>query len=82
MDVGHEVAKREVVFPLPDGTKVRADERYFLVRVRDRRIDVTGLEAPEARHITRYRWWSVDQLAATMETVYPEEIVKLVRELL
>ncbi len=32
--------------------------------------------------MTEHRWWTLDDLAATSETVFPEEFVTLLRRLI
>lgn len=79
-DVGEEVARRDVVFEMPSGDRVRADERYFLVRVSDNRVDKSGQGAAEAQYMRAHRWWSLEELRETSEVVFPEKLTSLLKE--
>jgi 8-oxo-dGTP pyrophosphatase MutT (NUDIX family) len=80
-DVGEEVAQRDVVFVMPDGTEVFADERYFAVRVESQAVDRRGHSALEARVMKAHRWWSPDELRDTGETVFPEYLAEMIERL-
>jgi ADP-ribose pyrophosphatase YjhB (NUDIX family) len=56
---------------------VRADERYFLVRVPAHEVDTSNMEDFERGFHRGYRWWSADELAATDELVFPELLAEL-----
>lgn len=79
-DVGEEVAQRDAVFEMPSGDRVRADERYFLVRVDDRPVDESGQGEAEARYMRAYKWWSLEDLRKTSEVVFPEKLASLLSE--
>ena len=79
-DIGAEVGRRELVLQLPDGEHVIADERFFLVALeyapslsRDR------WTALEAEVMAEHKWWSHDELAHTSATVWPENLVTMVK---
>ncbi len=76
-DVGEEIAQRDVVFAMPDGEEVFADERYFLVRVADDRIDRSGQEELEAKAIRQHKGWSLAELRETPVTVFPENLAEM-----
>lgn len=44
---------------------------FFLHRVHGHEIDTSGMEDLEAGQHAGHRWWSVDELRSTDETVYP-----------
>lgn len=79
-EIGEEVAQRDVVFRAPEGDEVFADERYFWVRAADDVIDQAGQEPLEAKFMTAHRWWSLAELQETLETVYPENLIQLVKQ--
>ncbi len=81
-DVGKEVSRREVTFQLPDGEHVVAEERYFVIRVRDVDIRRDGWSPLEVEVMTEHRWWSIDQLESTTETVWPEDLASILRSAL
>ena len=61
--------------------EVFADERYFLVRVTGDDIDLAGQEAFEREVMKDHRWWSVGELRATEEVVFPEDLADMVAQL-
>ena len=79
-EIGKEIAQRRTVFRTPSGEQVSADERYFLVRVAGNTINAEGQEPLEAEFMKEHRWWPVTELQGTQETVYPEDIVQIVRQ--
>jgi len=77
--VGSEAARREFVLQLPDGEHVMADERFFLVKSQDACLSRNGLTAQEAEIMADHRWWSEDELAQTSATVWPENLLEMLR---
>jgi 8-oxo-dGTP pyrophosphatase MutT (NUDIX family) len=77
-DIGPEVGQREFVLQLPDGERVMADERYFLVRSEDTSLSSDGWTALEVEVMVDHRWWSRDELAQTSDTVWPENLLAII----
>ena len=75
--VGQEVAEREFVFQMHDGEYVMAEERFFLVRVADQSLSRDHRTPLEIEVMTDHRWWSVEELTSTRETVFPETLVTI-----
>ena len=75
--IGGQVLQRTATFPMPDGECVEADERYFLVRAADDHVDERGQGPLERHYMKNYRWWSLEDLAATSETVFPDGLAAL-----
>lgn len=69
------VAQRRFVMQMPDGEHVLAKERYFVVRTANTDIQDSLWTAGEKQVISEYKWWSIDELKATTDTVWPEELV-------
>ena len=82
LDPGPEIGQRTARFRSPDGVPLEADERYFLVHVPSSKVDWSSLEAFEAKFMKTHRWWSLDELAATNEIIYPEQIIVRIRSAL
>jgi len=76
---GPEIARREFVMRVPSGENVAADERYFVVRTGDRSLSRDGWSALEREVMVEHRWWSRDELAGTTETVWPKDILEMLR---
>ncbi len=80
--IGQPVARREFTMRLADGEDVIADERLFLVRVPASapRLSRAGWTPLERDVMRAHRWWSRDALAATRETVFPEDLPRLLAD--
>jgi 8-oxo-dGTP diphosphatase len=77
-DIGPEVGRSEFVLQLPDGERVMADERFFLVRPEDASsLSREKWTAQEAEIMTEHKWWSQDELARTSATVWPENLLAM-----
>lgn len=73
-DPGPEMLRRDVEFVTIEGVAVSADERYFLVRAEASEIDTAGHTPLEQRVMTRWRWFTRDELAAHDEPYFPEDL--------
>jgi ADP-ribose pyrophosphatase YjhB (NUDIX family) len=76
-DLGPVVHRRIAEFEF-QGRAITSEEHYFVARVErfDPRTDQwTELERAT---IEAFRWWTVPELWATTETVYPEDMARLV----
>jgi 8-oxo-dGTP pyrophosphatase MutT (NUDIX family) len=73
-DPGPEVGQRIVTFALPDGEMVRADERFYLVRVNVPLISTERWTDVEREMMGAYYWWSADELLSTTEQVWPDDL--------
>ena len=80
-DVGPPLFERRIEF---DFERVRYDqtEHYFCVRTERFTVDDAGWLDHEQRSMFEHRWWSVAELAATGDTIYPENLVERLTELL
>jgi 8-oxo-dGTP pyrophosphatase MutT (NUDIX family) len=76
-DVGRQIARRQFELQLPDGERVSADERYFAVRTPETAISREGWTEVEKGLMTCHRWWSLDDLSRTTETVFPEDLIEM-----
>ena len=74
--LGPVVHERVTVFPF-DGVTYRQTEDYFLVRVDAHDVDTERFSPLEMVAVLEHRWWSLDELRTTTETVYPEELLDL-----
>jgi hypothetical protein len=63
------------------GRIVNQRERLFLARTAERRRAITGVEAMHASDgIAAWRWWSLDELDATGEVIWPTALAALIRQ--
>ena len=75
--VGQHVAELEFAFQLQDGEYVTAEERFFVIRVTDQSISRDHWTPVEVELMADHRWWSVEELTSTSETVFPETLVAI-----
>ena len=61
------------------GTHYHQHEVYFVARVEPFALAPGARTALEVRALTDARWWSLEELEATAETVYPENLTDLLR---
>jgi 8-oxo-dGTP diphosphatase len=54
-------------------------ERYFLTRPDVVEVTLQGQSEVERAFVRGYRWWSLDALDRTTETVYPEGLAAVLR---
>jgi len=78
-DLGPVVMTRHVDFTF-DGDSYDQHEAYFVVRTDAFVPDPKGWTETEQRVVVCSRWWSLDDLRATDETVYPEGLAGLLRQ--
>ena len=78
--LGAPVHHREVTFEF-GGTTYQQTEDYFVARTSSQAVRIDGWTDDERQVMTAYRWWSVPELAATAETVYPDGLAQLLARL-
>jgi 8-oxo-dGTP pyrophosphatase MutT (NUDIX family) len=64
------------------GTHYHQHERYFVARVEPFEVSPDARTELEVRALTGARWWSLGELEATAETVFPENLAALLRAVL
>src|SRR5262245_49467693 len=69
-EVGEPVWHEVTEFPF-EGRRYRQEQDFYLVRVDSWEVDLSGLNDVERRSTDAHRWWSVPELAATAELIYP-----------
>ena len=79
--LGPVVATRVCVFPF-EGRRYRQRESFFAVHVEPFTPEHHGWDEVEQRALLDHRWWPVEELRTTDETVYPRELADLVEALL
>lgn len=67
----------EVLLPRPD-RDIRFRIRFYLARVSGD-VSLDGLDAIERSVYRDHRWWTIDELDATTEAIYPTHIAALLR---
>jgi 8-oxo-dGTP pyrophosphatase MutT (NUDIX family) len=64
-----------------DNRNYRQEQDFYLVRVPEWQVDTAGFDIEEQRTIDDHRWWTADELDATAETVYPENLADMLRRI-
>jgi 8-oxo-dGTP pyrophosphatase MutT (NUDIX family) len=80
-DVGPVVATRVADFEF-DGEAYHQSEWFFAIEVERFEPHGAGWEPVEHRALLAYRWWTVDELEATADVVYPAELAAVLRAVL
>jgi 8-oxo-dGTP diphosphatase len=80
-DPGPQVARVRVSFRLPDGRMADVDQRFFLLRSEVFDLSSTGWTVEEQRVLAEHRWWSLDEIRASSETIWPEELADILDRL-
>ena len=71
------VLRREFDFQFI-GRRWRADEAYFIVKTTRFDVSSAGWDDIERQSIVQHRWWSLDELIDTHETVHPAGLAELI----
>jgi 8-oxo-dGTP pyrophosphatase MutT (NUDIX family) len=80
-DLGHPVAVTSGYADLGSMNGVFRDD-FFFHRAGAFRVDTRGLQRHERSWMLGHRWWTVPELAATTEAVYPSGLAALLEELI
>jgi 8-oxo-dGTP pyrophosphatase MutT (NUDIX family) len=78
-ELGRHVAFVEGYAELSGASEMFRDD-FFLHRVEDHDVVVADMEEYERSTFLGHRWWPIEQLAITDETVYPLELAALLRQ--
>lgn len=78
-DLVGPLGKRETVMEFSEKTVVQ-HEVYYGLRIDEELVDMSDAvwTDVEKASIVGWRWWSIPEIEATSETIYPEEILELV----
>ncbi|MEL7446473.1 MAG: NUDIX domain-containing protein, partial [Pseudomonadota bacterium] len=77
---GPEIARIEPEFVTVEGEPVKADERYYFLRVENDAVDTSRHTELEQRLMTRHRWFTLAELADWHEAIYPEILAEIIEE--
>jgi len=82
-EIGPLVWVREAVFPLPStGQLLHQLERFYLVRINDHEVDITGWDDFERKFMAEPRWWTLAELDATRDDFAPSGLARHLGDLL
>jgi 8-oxo-dGTP pyrophosphatase MutT (NUDIX family) len=80
-DIGPWIWSREKKVNV-DGEEIVGRERYFLVRCDVREINNENQMENERRVYQHHHWWSLEELRATHDIVYPIGLAELITPLI
>jgi 8-oxo-dGTP pyrophosphatase MutT (NUDIX family) len=75
-DLVGPVANRHVVHGYSDQV-IEQDESFYLALVPDFTVDTSAHTPDEQLTFKQFRWWSTEELRATDDWVWPQELVEL-----
>ena len=78
-DPGPQIAQMTPEFITVEGEPVQADERFFLVRVAEARVDTAGHTELERKLMTQHRWFTLDELENWHEPLFPVNLAAMIR---
>jgi 8-oxo-dGTP pyrophosphatase MutT (NUDIX family) len=78
-DPGPQIARMTPEFITVQGEPVQADERFFLIRVAEARIDTAGHTETEQALMTQHRWFTLEELENWPEAVFPVNLAEMIR---
>lgn len=81
VQLGPLLWKRRCAFPF-DGRRWEQDEWYYLARTDRTATEMSGQTDLERRSVSGLRWWTLEDLSVSHETVYPMKFAELLRRLL
>ncbi|GAA4053010.1 NUDIX hydrolase [Parerythrobacter jejuensis] len=77
-DPGPQIEQICPEFVTVEGEPVRADERYFRIRVSEARIDTSGHTQLEQRVMQEHRWFTRTELTDWHEYIFPRNVAELI----
>jgi ADP-ribose pyrophosphatase YjhB (NUDIX family) len=81
-EIGPWIWMREHVFAMPQsGVPTLQRERFYLVRVDQHEVDVSGWDDFERTFIGEHRWWTVSEIAASGEQFAPRRLAQYLADL-
>ncbi len=79
-DPGQQIARTTPEFVTVEGEPVRADERYYLVRVERAQISTANHTELEKCVMTRHRWFTIAELRDWHEAIFPHNIAEIIEQ--
>lgn len=81
-NIDKSVWSNRFMFQLEDGELVMAHEHFFVARVSSLlELSRANWTQEEREIISEHKWWSVEELRITTETVFPERLADLVEKI-
>ena len=79
-DIGTCITTRNFEMMLPSSEIVIADERFFIVFIKNEEMNTQNWTEHEKEVIHKSYWWTLDELNQTKEIVFPHDIPNILLE--
>ena len=56
----------------------RVDQRFFLLRTDDFSLSASGWTEEEQRVLAEHRWWSIQDIRNSSQTIWPDDLADIV----
>lgn len=75
-EVGQPIRQDRIEFGF-EGRLIKQRQTYFYVRVKQAQVSEAGWTDLERRTLVEYRWWGADEIRASGEAIYPEDLADI-----
>jgi 8-oxo-dGTP pyrophosphatase MutT (NUDIX family) len=81
-EIGPLIWVRDHVFPMPhSGQPMRQRERYYLVRVEQHAVDVSGWDEFERSFMGEHRWWTLGEVQTSDDEFAPRRLAHFLADI-
>lgn len=77
-ELGREIARLTPEFVTVEGEPVQADERYYIIRVAETRIDISQHTELERQMVSSHRWFTPGELLDWPEAMFPVKLSEMI----
>jgi 8-oxo-dGTP pyrophosphatase MutT (NUDIX family) len=75
-DLGPVIHQQTIRFTF-DGTEYEQVDNFFRATAEHTRVDYSGWTEIERRAVHLHRWWTLEELATTTETLHPADVLTI-----
>ncbi len=72
---------RNPLYELKNGETVRSEERFYLVYCEEEMFSYAGWTESENKRMTAGKWWSAEEIKASGEKFFSEDILEIIESL-
>ena len=76
-----QIYYRFPLYELKSGETVQSEERFYLVRLDETEFSYVGWTESENKRMTAGKWWSVEEIKASGEKFFSEDVVEIIERL-
>ncbi len=78
-DIGPVIRQQRGITFLHEGRTFEQDEWHLVGWLPDGRLGATRDGDPEADSVASHRWWTVEELAGSVDRIYPADLADVIR---